>query len=94
LTGTRSERLSPVDERRTVYRMPTGDVETYHADGTWHNRVQGTGQQLGERATKDEAVAIGRREAQSRKVEHIIKNLDGSIAERNSYGNDPRNTPG
>jgi hypothetical protein len=56
--------------------------------------VQGTGQQLGERATKDEAVAIGRREAQSRKVEHIIKNLDGSIAERNSYGNDPRNTPG
>ncbi|MDN3935646.1 FadR/GntR family transcriptional regulator [Arthrobacter sp. YD4] len=28
------------------------------------------------------------------KVEHIIKNQDGEISEKNSYGNDPRNVPG
>jgi hypothetical protein len=75
--------------------MPHGDVETYHSNGTWHNRIEGTGEQFGgNHATKDAAVALGRREAQRRKVEHIIKNLDGTVGERNSYGDDPRNTPG
>jgi hypothetical protein len=32
--------------------------------------------------------------AMSRKVEHIICKMDGTIGERNSYGNDPRNIPG
>lgn len=37
---------------------------------------------------------MGRAAAVEDKVEHIIKNMDGTIAERNSYGNDPRNVPG
>jgi hypothetical protein len=32
--------------------------------------------------------------ARARKVEHIIKNKDGSIGARNSYGNDPRSIRG
>jgi hypothetical protein len=32
--------------------------------------------------------------ARAAKVEHIIRNLDGTIGERNSYGHDPRNIPG
>ena len=31
--------------------------------------------------------------AKARKAEHFIKNKDGTIGERNSYGNDPRNIP-
>ncbi|CAM5536348.1 DUF2188 domain-containing protein [Leifsonia shinshuensis] len=75
--------------------MPKGDVETYHADGEWKNRIEGETTKIGGTyGTKDEAVRAGRDEAQRRSVEHIIRNLDGTIGERNSYGNDPRNIPG
>ena len=49
---------------------------------------------LGSYPTKAEAQAAVRDEAKSRKVEHIIRNLNGQIAERNTYGHDPRNIPG
>lgn len=74
--------------------MPKGDVETFHEGGAWHNKVEGTGKVLGSYPTKSEAQAAGRDEARARKVEHIIRNLDGRIAERNTYGHDPRNIPG
>jgi IS30 family transposase len=32
--------------------------------------------------------------ARGHKVEHIIRNLNGRIGERNTYGHDPRNIPG
>ena len=38
-------------------------------------------------------MAAGRDEVRSRKVEHIIRNLDGTLGERDSYGNDPREIP-
>ena len=41
-----------------------------------------------------EAVEAGREEARRAKREHIIKNENGQIAERNSYGNDPRDVQG
>jgi hypothetical protein len=44
--------------------------------------------------TKHEAEAAGRDAAQADKVEHVIKNQDGQISSKNSYGNDPRNVPG
>jgi len=34
--------------------MPKGDVETYHQDGAWHNRVEG-GQVLSDHRTKERA---------------------------------------
>jgi hypothetical protein len=74
--------------------VPKGDVETFHEGGAWHNKVEGTGEVLGSFPTKSEAQAAGRDEARARKVEHIIRNLDGRIAERNTYGHDPRNIPG
>ena len=40
-------------------------------------------------ATKAEAVKRGRELAIAAKTEHLIHNMDGTIAERNSYGNDP-----
>ena len=48
----------------------------------------------GDYDTKEAAVEAGRNEAQRRKVEHIIKKLDGTIGEKNSYGNDPRDISG
>jgi hypothetical protein len=75
--------------------MPHGDVETYHSNGMWHNRIEGTGEIFGGNcARKQDAVAVGRAEARLRKVEHIIQNLDGTIHERSTYGHDPRNIPG
>ena len=74
--------------------MPVGDIETYHADGKWRNRVEALEDLPGAHDTKQEAVRVGRDEARERKVEHIIRNLDGTIAERNSYGHDPCNIPG
>jgi hypothetical protein len=44
--------------------------------------------------TKADAVAVGRHEAQQREVEHIINNMDGTIAERSTYGHDSRDIPG
>jgi hypothetical protein len=74
--------------------MPAGDVETYHADGKWKNRIEALDDLPGEHDTKAEAVRVGRDEARERKVEHLIRNLDGTIGERNTYGHDPRNIPG
>ena len=71
-----------------------GDVETYHENGAWHSRIQGQVEPFATGGTKDEQVAKGRQRAQADKVEHIIKKEDGTIGERNSYGNDPRNVPG
>jgi hypothetical protein len=74
--------------------MAKGDVETYHEGGKWRNRVEGESSSTSTHDTKEEAMAVGRSMAQDRMVEHIIKNLDGTISEKNSYGHDPRNIPG
>ena len=74
--------------------MPVGDVETYHSGGRWRNRIEGLSDLPGEHDTRDAAVEIGREEARERRVEHIIRKLDGTIGERSSYGHDPRNIPG
>ncbi|ACL42235.1 conserved hypothetical protein (plasmid) [Pseudarthrobacter chlorophenolicus A6] len=75
--------------------MAQGDIETYFEDGTWKNKREGTDRAFGAGySTKDEAVAAGREAAQNDSVEHVIKNQDGTIGAKNSYGNDPRNVPG
>ncbi len=74
--------------------MPAGDIETVYADGQWTNQVEGEGPSHHLFETKEKAVAEGRRLAKDAGVEHIVKNQDGTIAERSSYGHDPRNVPG
>jgi Uncharacterized protein conserved in bacteria (DUF2188) len=67
-----------------------GFVHTVYKRETWLNEIE-EGQELsGTYATKDEAVSAGRVRAKSEKTEHVIHNQDGTIGERNSYGNDPR----
>jgi hypothetical protein len=74
--------------------MPAGDIETFHVDGAWRNRTEGGETYPEEFDKKADAVDAGRDLARAAKVEHIIRNLDGTIGERNTYGHDPRNIPG
>lgn len=75
--------------------MAQGDIETYQEGGSWKNKREGSSRAFGAGyATKEEAVAAGRDAAKADRVEHVIKNADGQIAGKNSYGSDPRNVPG
>lgn len=64
-------------------------VETYNDGGVWKNRVQGNGRASNTHDTKAAAQAKGREMAKDRGTEHVVKKMDGTIGERNSYGNDP-----
>lgn len=74
--------------------MAKGDIETYYDDGQWKNRPQGNDRASNVHDTKADAQATGREMAVDREVEHVIKNMDGKIGARNSYGNDPRRSKG
>jgi Uncharacterized protein conserved in bacteria (DUF2188) len=64
-------------------------IHTVKTDDGWINRTEGSGRGFGTAPTKAEAEAIGRESAERRGVEHISHRVDGTIAERRSYGNDP-----
>ena len=82
-------------ERQRECAVAQGDIETYYEDGQWKNKREGTDRAFGAGySTKAEAEAAGRETAQADRVEHVIKNQDGQIGSKNSYGNDPRNVPG
>lgn len=67
--------------------MARGWIHTVHEGGMWVNKVEG-GQVLSRHRTKDAAVAAGRTAAKAGRTEHLIHNMDGTIAYRNSYGGD------
>jgi hypothetical protein len=74
--------------------MADGDVHTVHKDGSWTNTVEGGSSPSATYETKDEAVSAGRDLARKHEAEHLIHAADGTISERNSYGNDPASRPG
>jgi hypothetical protein len=61
--------------------MSHGHVETLHNDGTWHNVIEGTDQVSEPFDTQEAAAAEGREMARDLGVGHVVKNLDGTIAE-------------
>jgi hypothetical protein len=87
---------SPPDETAKLEAIPRAHagIETYFEKGKWKNKVQGSSRAANTHATKAEAQRKGRDMAFTRKVEHTIKNKDGTVGERKSYGNDPRRIPG
>ncbi len=74
--------------------MARGDVTTYNEDGTWKSKVEGSSRAAHAGGSKAEQAAVGRQMAVDRRVEHTIRRMDGTIGEKNSYGNDPRNVKG
>ena len=69
--------------------MRKGDIETFHRDGEWHNRVEGEGGLRGAYEGRYEAVSDGRLMAQDRQSWHVITNIDGTNAGRHNYGHAP-----
>lgn len=76
--------------------MPDGDIETYYEDGQWKNKVEGGQRASNTAPMKAEAQSVGRDMARDRGVEHIVRNKDGRIGERNTYprSRDPRRSKG
>lgn len=68
--------------------MSNGDIETVHNNGRWHNVVKGTDQVSEPFETRDEAAEEGRAMAEELAVDHVVKNPDGSVAERHSPARD------
>jgi hypothetical protein len=74
--------------------MADGFVHTVFRNDHWVNQIEGGSAFGGSHSSKDDAVAAGRTRVQQDKTEHLIHNQDGTISERNSYGNDPVSRPG
>lgn len=74
--------------------MAKGDVEVQPQGESWVVKVEGESSAKSTHERKSDAVDSGRALAKSMQVEFVVKNLDGRIAEKYSYGNDPRNVPG
>ena len=74
--------------------MAKGFIHTVYKGEQWINEVEEGAEIEGVHARKEEAVQAGRARAQQDKTEHVIHNQDGTISERNSYGNDPASRPG
>ncbi|HYI32712.1 MAG TPA: DUF2188 domain-containing protein [Glaciibacter sp.] len=74
--------------------MAKGDISVYNEDGTWKSKVEGSARAAHVGGTKAEQQSTGREMAKERGVEHTIRNLDGRIGSKNSYGNDPRTSKG
>lgn len=75
--------------------MVQGFVHTVHAGDGWTNSIEGNEAHTHALfQTEELAVEAGRGEARRRGTEDVIHNEDGTIAERNSYGNDPPTRPG
>ena len=69
-------------------------VHTVYKNDQWVNEIEGGASFGSPHPTKEDAVAAGRERAKSDKTDHVIHNQDGTISERNSYGNDPASRPG
>jgi hypothetical protein len=74
--------------------MAKGDVEVHPLSDAWAVKVEGEGVPRSTHELKTEAVSSGKALAKALGVEFIVKNSDGRVAEKASYGNDPRNVPG
>lgn len=76
--------------------MAKGDIETFHQDDQWKNRREGSSRAFGVGETKAEVQAAGREAAIRDGVEHVVKKLDGTIGEKNTYprSRDPKSSEG
>jgi hypothetical protein len=69
-------------------------IHTVPSKSGWRNEREGADRALSSHATKAEAVQAGREQAGRDEAEPVIHNKDGAIAQRNSYGHDPRSRKG
>ena len=65
--------------------MARGEVHTVNRAGLWRNELKGELRELSKHTSKAEAIARGRQYAHRRRAEHVIHNLDGTVAARHTY---------
>jgi uncharacterized protein YdaT len=74
-------------------RKPQVAVEP-RANGSWAVQTDGTQRADSLHDRKSDAVARARELAGNKRTELVIKNENGRVTQKDSYGNDPRRTPG
>jgi len=74
--------------------MAVGDVEVFHENGYWRIRIEGGETKPNILESQDHAVDVARDYAQALGAELVIRNLDGTIAEYDSDGLEPRHALG
>jgi len=71
--------------------MAAGDIETFHRNGIWFNRIEGESQTLGSSFVSEaEAVKVGRSAAVARQVKHTVRAEEGPSADSSAYDLHPR----
>ncbi|QYG12231.1 hypothetical protein [Microbacterium sp. PAMC22086] len=71
--------------------MAAGDIETFHRNGIWFNRIEGESQTLGSSFLREaEAVKVGRSAAVARQVEHTVRSDEGPSVDSFPYDLHPR----
>ena len=68
--------------------MAEGSVHTVYSDGRWKNKIEGAAPPPGWYDRREIAAEAGRAHAMRRHAEHVIRNEDGTIAQRVSYVRD------
>ncbi|HEY9791948.1 MAG TPA: DUF2188 domain-containing protein [Candidatus Obscuribacterales bacterium] len=74
--------------------MSKANVHVVNKGGTWQVETEGNPTAGQGFATREEAIAAGKEKAKQNQVELLVHREDGTIGERDSYGNDPRDVPG
>ncbi len=62
---------------------------THRPDGNWQVKGAGNSKATVVTSTQRDAIKVATRIARNQKSEMLIHRLDGTIREKNSYGNDP-----
>ncbi|GEM_PF-809817 len=77
------------------YSMTAGDIETFHRNGIWFNRIVGESRTLGASfMTEDEAVKVGRAASVARQVGHTVREEEGPSGTGNLHDWHPRDVIG
>ena len=72
-----------------ITRSPIQIHVVYGRDGYWYVKRASASNSHSKHLTKEMAVNEATKVAKKLKAELVVHNMDGKIAYRNSYGNDP-----
>jgi hypothetical protein len=80
--------------RRKEPTMTTGAIETFFQAGRWRNRIVTVHVLPTQYRTREEAAAAGRRLAWTAKVDHVVRDIDGTVIQRKPYDRDRPDSSG
>lgn len=75
--------------------MAAGDIETFHRDGIWFNRIEGESAVFGSGYNeREDAVVAGRGAAVARQVKHTVRDEEGASSDAGPWDKHPRDRIG